>query len=263
VPWPDDAQVEQDLVLSRAIVEIFSVSRTTDGLVLRGRTALYKLFISPPARYSEDIDLVQRHAGPIGDILDAIRSRLDPWLGDPRRNRGPGGMTLTYRFESEATPAGPLRLKIEINTREHFSALDVENRPLSVDNPWFRGEARVPVYALNELLGTKMRALYQRKKGRDLFDLWLALDRRLADPELIVACFRRYMDAGGTPVSQAQYEANLQAKSADPRFARDVRLLLAPDVQYDGQTALDLIRERLVSRLPGEPWKGSDRRPAT
>ena len=36
---------------------------------------------------------------------------------------------------------------------------------------WFTGAAKVLTYDLDELLGTKLRALYQRKKGRDLFDL--------------------------------------------------------------------------------------------
>ncbi len=29
------------------------------------------------------VDLVQTEAGPIGSVLDAIRARLDPWLGNP------------------------------------------------------------------------------------------------------------------------------------------------------------------------------------
>ena len=57
-PWVQDSQVEQDLVISRALVEIFSHPVLADGLAFRGGTALYKLYLMPPARYSEDIDLV-------------------------------------------------------------------------------------------------------------------------------------------------------------------------------------------------------------
>lgn len=64
-PWADDAMVEQDLVLSRAVVEIFSDANLGGGLALRGGTALHKLVLSPPSRYSEDIDLVQVQPGPI------------------------------------------------------------------------------------------------------------------------------------------------------------------------------------------------------
>ena len=81
VPWPDDAQIEQDLALSRAVVEIFADSTLASTVALRGGTALHKLVIQPPFRYSEDIDLVQTEAAPIGAILDALRAQLDPWLG--------------------------------------------------------------------------------------------------------------------------------------------------------------------------------------
>jgi len=86
-PWPTDEQVEQDLVLSRAVVELFGNPTVAATMALRGGTALHKLFLVPPGRYSEDIDLVQIDAGPIGSALDAIRGTLDPWLGEPQRKR--------------------------------------------------------------------------------------------------------------------------------------------------------------------------------
>ena len=134
-PWADDAQVEQDLVLSRAVVELFASSDLVGKIALRGGTSLHKLFLTPPYRYSEDIDLVQVVPGPIGPVIDAIRASLDSWLGEPRRKRGPNSVALSYRFESEVPPVPPLRLKIEINTREHFAllgtkAVDVVRRTL-------------------------------------------------------------------------------------------------------------------------------------
>ena len=110
-------------MLSRAVIELFGDDGLANTLALRGGTALYKLFLERPYRYSEDIDLVQIETGPIGSAIDAIRGTLDPWLGRPRRSSGPGTVTLTYRFESEIAPVRPMRLKIEINTREHFSLL--------------------------------------------------------------------------------------------------------------------------------------------
>ena len=80
-PWPSDAQVEQDLVLSRALVEIFRDRVVARSCAFRGGTALHKLFLAAPGRYSEDIDLVQTNQGPIGPVLDAMRAALDPWLG--------------------------------------------------------------------------------------------------------------------------------------------------------------------------------------
>lgn len=69
VPWNDNAQVEQDLIISRALVAIFSDKFLASQLAFRGGTALHKLYLSPQPRYSEDIDLVQITPGPIKPIM--------------------------------------------------------------------------------------------------------------------------------------------------------------------------------------------------
>lgn len=255
-PWADDAQVEQDLILSRAVVDLFAEPSIADKLALRGGTALNKLFIRPPSRYSEDIDLVQTTAGTIGPLLDAIRARLDSWLGRPKRSSAVGGVALVYLFESEIPPIRALRLKIEINTREHFSVFGFRAPPVTVANPWFTGTANVATYELDELLGTKLRALYQRRKGRDLFDLWLCLDRGLLNADRVVACFAEYMRREQHTVSRAEFERNLHDKLTDTTFLGDVSPLLAANVSYDARAAMALVQEVLVSRLPGDPWRG-------
>ncbi len=248
-PWPLDAQVEQDLVISRAIVELFRVPEIADALAFRGGTALYKLHLDPPARYSEDIDLVQVRAEPIGDTLDRARAVLDPWLGVPKRLVKEGRVNLVYRFDSEDAPPLRLRLKVEINTREHFAELGVLRIPYRVENPWFAGAADVTTYALDELLGTKLRALYQRKKGRDLFDLWRALDLDRVDPPVLVSCFRRYLSEEGRTVTRAQIEENLVGKRTDPDFRDDVKPLLRPEYSWDIETAMNVVLEKLVALL--------------
>ena len=87
-PWTTEVQVEQDLVLSRVLVELFSQEILRREVAFRGGTALHKLFLDAPERYSEDIDLVQIPAEPIGGALDAIRRALDPWLGKPQWKKG-------------------------------------------------------------------------------------------------------------------------------------------------------------------------------
>jgi len=113
-PWVQDFQVEQDLVISRALVEIFSSARLRDALAFRGGTALYKLHLKPAARYSEDIGLVQTRAEPAGATMEALREVLDPWLGRPQWKQSEGRVTFVYRFASEDVPSLPLRLKVEI-----------------------------------------------------------------------------------------------------------------------------------------------------
>ena len=257
-PWPTNEQVEQDLVLSRALVAMFSHGVVADRAVFRGGTALHKLFLGAARRYSEDIDLVQRVAGPIGELIDTIREALDPWLGAPRWKQSKGRFTLYYRFETTFAPVSTRRLKIEINTREHFSALDLTRRPLAVDNPWFRGAALIPLYQLDELLGTKMRALYQRKKGRDLYDLWLALQSEEVNRDRVLRCFERYMGNDGAMVSRAVYEENLTLKLRSDAFLEDIQLLIPGDAEYDPLAAAAAVQTELVARLAGEPWRGAE-----
>lgn len=102
----------------------------------------------------------------------------------------------------------PLSLKIEINSREHFSVFGFRKQPFAVNSRWFSGAAEILTYDLEELLGTKLRALYQRKKGRDLFDLWHALNGsgRAPQADRLVEAFLKYMEAGGHPISRALFE---------------------------------------------------------
>ena len=255
-PWVEDFQVEQDLVISRALVEIFSHPLLHEELAFRGGTALYKLHLKPAARYSEDIDLVQTKAEPAGPMMEALRAVLDPWLGEPRWKQSEGRVTFVYRFASEDTPPVPLKLKVETNSREHFAVYGFQERPFGVASRWFDGSCDIRTYALDELLGTKLRALYQRKQGRDLFDLATALRFSPADPERVVAAFSQYMEHEGHRVTRAQFEENLALKLRDPQFAADITPLLAPDAAWDIGAAGPLVSSELIARLAGDPWKG-------
>jgi len=243
-------------VLSRALTEMFRRRLVAASFAFRGGTALHKLHFDPPGRYSEDIDLVQIDAGPIGPALDDLRAALDPWLGEPSSRRSADSVKLVYRFETTALPVQPMRLKVEINTREHFSCRGLREHEFTVETLWYTGDAKVTTYALEELLGTKLRALYQRKKGRDLYDLWRALTDLDVDAEAVVACFRSYMERGSTTVTRALFEANLAEKLVSRVFRGDVIPLLRTGEAYDVDQAGALVLERLVARLPGDPWKG-------
>lgn len=248
-PWIDDRQVEQDLVISRALVDIFSDDLLRRQLAFRGGTALYKLFLKPAARYSEDIDLVQIEAGAAGDLMDRLHAVLDPWLGNPRYKQTEGRVTFAYRFASEETPPIPLKLKVEINTREHFSVFGTELIPFEVRSRWFEGSCDIASYGLNELLGTKLRALYQRKKGRDLFDLDIALQHPDANPQQILKAFYAYMDHGGHSVTRTQLEENITAKLNDPSFTADISPLLRSDFEWDMQGMAQRVSAILLAQM--------------
>lgn len=261
-PWATEAQIEQDLILSRAIVEIFSDPLLAKTLAFRGGTSLHKLFIQPPARYSEDIDLVQIDEGPIGPTLEALRKQLNPWLGEPKWKAKEGRATLTYRFDSESFPITPMRVKIEINTREHFSELGLIKKVFTVNSSWFTKEAAITTFTLEELLGTKLRALYQRKNGRDLFDLNTTLKQfPTIDTTKIIKCFQRYLNHEDTKVTRAEFEANLAEKLSDIAFTNDITPLLPYPLSatYDPLDAAMLAQDKIICYLPGDSWKGKSK----
>ncbi|MBU1224993.1 MAG: nucleotidyl transferase AbiEii/AbiGii toxin family protein [Gammaproteobacteria bacterium] len=100
-------------------------------IAFRGGTAINKLLFTQPLRYSEDIDLVQTQAEPIGKTVDAIRDALS-WLGKCKREQAGHSMHLVFKFTPEADSQATLKLKVEINTREHEHLLGI--RPYTICN---------------------------------------------------------------------------------------------------------------------------------
>jgi predicted nucleotidyltransferase component of viral defense system len=249
-PWLNDSQVEQDLVIERALVQLFSDSFIKDQLAFRGGTALHKIFLKPQARYSEDIDLVQIKKGPIKPLLQAIKKQLG-FLG-PKRNikQNKSMNTITYRFDSEILPVISLRLKIEINCREHFTVFGYNEVKHRLENGWFSGTCMINSFTLEELLSTKLRALYQRKKGRDLFDLHHALTHLKVNTSQLLYAYQKYMAFSvNTPPSGKEFIKNLDLKMSDPDFVGDIYALIRQGIEYDEQAAYSLIKNELLSKI--------------
>ncbi len=248
-PWKTLDMVEQDLIISRMLLDLYGDADLRARLAFRGGTALYKLRLLPPARYSEDIDLVQIHAEPIGDTLDRIRAVLASWLGMPKHEVKANAAKLYYRFESETQPGTMLRVKVEINTREHIPAERVVTHPFSVTSRWVTNAATITTFSLEELLGTKLRALYQRKKGRDLFDLDYALRVSAIDTQAVAAAFVEYVGNQGLQITAAQFRQNMQDKLADRQFGMDILPLLRTDTSFALDEAYNRVEEAFISQL--------------
>ena len=126
--------MEQDLIIGRALVEIFSDDMLCDAVRIRGGTALNKLHFPKPMRYSEDIDLVRTSRRPIGPILDRLRAVMEPWLGRARFDQSPVAPKLRFRVEAENGSGVSIRLKLEINTREIRAFDDPASIELHIEN---------------------------------------------------------------------------------------------------------------------------------
>jgi predicted nucleotidyltransferase component of viral defense system len=251
-PWPENAQVEQDLVIERALIELFSDDFLRENLAFRGGTALHKFFLKPQAHYSEDIDLVQIKSGPIKPILERIKERL-AFLEEERGrvvNQKAHNNTIVYRFSSEIPPVINLRLKIEINCREHFTELGLKEIPFEVYNSWYSGKCPIASYELEELMGTKLRALYQRSKGRDLFDLYWAYQHHDIDTEKLLQCYRAYLnESEGTAPTQREFILNMEEKMKDPEFLGDIHIILRPGIEYDNKAAYAFVKSEILEKI--------------
>jgi len=243
--WPTVDQIEQDLVLSRLIVEIANDNYLGNELMFRGGTCLHKLHLNPALRYSEDLDYVRRSEGGIGVLLDAVRVIADRL-----------GMSVTTNIKSFpkvrlrapfTSGSGTMSVKVEVNTYERSPARGLTRVPYTVDNQWYHGTADVQTFAIAELVATKIRALFQRSKGRDLFDLWLALTQLAVPPADIIECFGPYRPKNYTA---ALAEQNLRAKTTDTGFRQDLdQLVSANTVTYDIDAAAELVIDQLLGRL--------------
>lgn len=249
-PWQEFAQVEQDLIISRVLIELFNDEFLKENLAFRGGTALHKLYLSPAPRYSEDIDLVQIKPGPIKPIMQRIGEVIS-FFEEERTTQVRGhGAKAVYRFTSEYEEIR-MRLKLEINCKEHFSLFDWVDFPFEVASKWFSGKTALRTYTISELLGTKLRALYQRSKGRDLFDLNYARQNFELDYEQIIRCFKEYTlySTGKKPPGKKEFLLNLEEKENNPEFIGDLEGLLRKEIVYNQVEAFEWIKSEIIERI--------------
>lgn len=257
-PWPDLRQVEQDLIISRALCDLFNAPDLKGKIAFRGGTAINKLLFRKPLRYSEDIDLVQTQPEPIGSTIDAVRETLH-WLGRCGRQLTGHSVHLVYKFAPEIDPDTTLKLKVEMNTREHESLYGIHQYPFVVNTRWYQSETSISSFEPEELFATKLRALLQRRKNRDLFDLNEGMSQLPLDPDRLVACFVHYLGLEGNPITRAMAEQRMLEKLGGS-LTDDVTPLLPAGIRYDEDDAIaafGVVWNGLIARIQGDPWKMS------
>ena len=248
-PWRQDEFVEQDLILSRLLIELYSSKLISENLAFRGGTALHKLFLKIPYRYSEDLDFVQIKVGDIGAILTELRKiikRIIP--STPKYKKSKSNNTLIYSYDAENPPNPKMKIKIEINTREHFAVDGIKNLKLECKSDWFTGSADIVTFSTEELLATKLRALYQRRKGRDLFDLWIARELK-PKFDKTVKILNAYLDNENLSITKKEFLDNLSAKIEDPIFQNDITPLIRNSSEYNLNEAFEYVKNTYIVNL--------------
>ena len=151
-----------------------------------------------------------------------------------------------------AAAINPLAIKIEVNVNECQPFRPVQQNGFEFD---FRDEhhaVQIVGYELTELLGTKMRALFQRVKGRDIFDLYWALlhSNPAVDTQAVIRSFEHYLRREGAVPRRRDFSQALEEKMAHPGFRQDVVSLLRSDLTFDIDEARNVVQERLLNLLP-------------
>lgn len=243
-PWQSADQVEQDLLLSQAICQIAKNPLLGKELVLRGGTAYHKLFLPQPFRYSEDLDYVRTTSGGIGNVMKQLTD-LGREFGYKVNTKMGMYPKVIWRFEHASGTPG--KIKIEINTFERSPMLPLKTISYTVESGYYSETAPVLTFQVEELVATKLRAIYQRSKGRDLFDLWLALTELSIPPEAIVASFPAYRPEGVTAEMMIK---NLEQKLSDEQFLHDMDPLIRQgSLVYNPLEAAQLLIEELISKI--------------
>ncbi len=266
VPWPSQVQVEQDLLLCRAMVALFDDKFLQSQIAMRGGTLLHKVHLAPPSRYSEDIDLVVVGDRPEGHIRKALNRVLKGVLGTPKQSvwanlklairntvKPSRVLRMTYAIPSLMEPGTNLEIVVEANVTERKPHRPVIKIPFEFPFQDAVVSTQVNGYDIHEMLGTKMRALFQRRRGRDLFDLYWALTRAkpAVVPAEIIKSFQHYLKLEGSVAGRAEFTALLDAHLADRGFGSDMDPLLRAGITYDSQEAGTYVKTKLLTLLPG------------
>jgi predicted nucleotidyltransferase component of viral defense system len=166
-------------------------------------------------------------------------------------------MHLVFKFRPEIDAQATLKLKVEINTREHASWLGVRRYPFAVESDWYHGRAEIASFEPEELFGTKLRALLQRRRNRDLFDLHQGLEQMPLVPQKVIACFDHYLALEGKPITRAMAEQRMLEKLTRS-LTEDVAPMLPAGVRWTNEDAIQAFERvwtELIARISGDAWK--------
>jgi len=207
-------------------------------------------FTSTEIRKDLDISDIAARSGlyRLKKYIKIIRDILKPWLGDPKWQITQRSAKLIYKYE--AINKLPAKLKIEINTIEHFQVLPLRLEVFDVQSDWWRGKANIATYEIDELMATKLRALYQRRKGRDLFDLWHVTKNDLINLDRVCEIFEKYCANDDAHISQDEFLKNLALKRNHPDFQSDMNALLPTELNWNFEEAYQFVIDNVISRLP-------------
>lgn len=231
---------EQDYRLVELLRAIAEHDDLGARLAFKGGTALNKLYLGGVSRLSVDLDF--NVLGTKDDVQGARAALRSAVVGlfedqDPAfvttHDHGWALLRVTGQYQPLSGGA-PEKIKVELSMAERFPVTQIVTRPLA--HP---GGAAVPVrtYPIDELVATKLRAWYGRRKGRDIFDLHRARPL-LSNPTLVRKMALYYFYRGGIVYDPDLLHATFTAKGEKAAYRGDVSTFLRADAGFALDEAL-------------------------
>jgi predicted nucleotidyltransferase component of viral defense system len=175
--------VEKDYVLGWVLWGIGSDATLGDSWIFKGGTCLKKCYIET-YRFSEDLDFTILPGGPLApdEVLPLLHrvlqrvgeeSGIDFAVGEPRLRIRPSGTAAEGRiyYRGPRNTPGATSVKLDLSADETVIRPTV---PRTIAHPYpdalpVAGTARC--YSFEEVFAEKLRAMAQRGRPRDLYDI--------------------------------------------------------------------------------------------
>lgn len=234
---PDLLFAELDYRLDKTLEALYRDDFLSKRLCLKGGTAINKLYLGETSRLSVDLDF--NHLGSKEEVLKErreVRERIVELLKkqddsyDIHSERRYEQTRIKARYK---TVAGPVRsFKIEISHVERFPIISPVKRHIITPE----GSAGVITYTLEELTSTKLRALFERFKGRDIYDLYFISQLKL-NPTITRKMFLYYFYRAHKVFNPKIHYKNLIKRYESGNYIDDVMAFVKPTVKFDLTTA--------------------------
>ena len=250
--FQEEAHAEIDLRLEFLLNATYQKEWLRKHLIFKGGTALHKIHLKENLRFSEDIDLEHRQNQKMFETINQILHLFEELDMEGKGINQKNNYKILSFYNSEITNQRE-RVKMEIGYKEDFSILGYTEKILDINNVCFASKVLVNTYDINEILSQKTRALYQRFKGRDLYDLFVSRLHPDFDIEKIAKCFIRHMTNKKTgnnmmPVEK-EFILNIEKKEDNPDFINDIYRCLKTNVEYNQSEAFEWAKKDFVPDL--------------
>ena len=259
VPWDDNRLVEQDLALTRLIIDVANHPILFDKLSLKGGTCLHKLWLPEPWRYSEDLDYNRIVASDPLEIVNSLREiASDTGFRDAtfKQNK-----LFLHLWLADALEDGQeFQVKIDIQREIKPDSSAYQHRQFAIDNPWCSKQASVRANRAEDIIASKVLASFQRSRPRDLFDMWAAIKAGTVTYANVASRFASYRPDNPERWNTGKASRSLISKLSDPSYIAEMkRISVYAPFTYDEyehvQIAADLIDACAQATQSASRWQ--------